>query len=254
MRTDFTASLNSVNLHEIDTSIYIEDIYEEPKIGVNTESRATYGLSLLNEPEREQLEITIRLMVKKGNRVDRQAIISKILGWAKSGWLQTNLRSGQKIYVACTQKPQYKSYKPYESFEIKFTAYNEAYWQETTPVNVTLTGTTGSCTIKPNGTHRCFLEAEVTNTSGSTVTSVTLQAGTKSITFSGLTLANNGVLKLFYDEMHILRAEISGTSVMNTRTEASDDEIPLVNGSNNTVSFSASGACSVKFIARGLYE
>lgn len=255
MRTDFIVSLNNVNLHDIDPNIYIEDINEEPSIDVQEENRGSYGQTVVNTPERSNVVITIRFKVKEPDRAKNNAIISKIKGWAKSGWLRTNMREGQRIYVICTKPVSNSALETYKSKEMTFTAYNESYWQEDTPVALTLTGTYDSGTIKPNGTRQCFLEAEITNTSGSTVTNVRITARNQTLEFSEISLANNAKLTISYeDERHIMLAKIGNTSVLGKRTEASSDHIIIPNGVNTTVTFVASGVCSAVIKARGLFD
>lgn len=254
MRTDFYAIMNDVNLLNVSEQIYIEDIREDPKVNVPTENRMSYGLFVVGEPEREELDITIKLMIKERNRENRQRIISEINGWAKKGWLQINLRANQRIYVYCTQPLQSESYKTSESMELKFAAYNEAYWQEIIPRTVALSGSSGSANLTPLGTRYCFLEAEVTNTSESTITGVTITGNGQSIVFAEISLAAGATLNMKYDERHLLTAKIGSTSILDKRTETSVDHIKLPNKEATTVSFTATGSCSVKMIARGLYD
>ena len=256
MRTDFTVSLNDVNIIDIDESIYVEDIKEDPKVNVQTENRLSYGQFVINEPERESLDIVIELKVKQVDRLARQRIFSAIKGWAKSGWLRTNLHDNQRIYVVCTKPPSHKMYSRSETMEITFTAYNEAYWQEISPVVLTLTGSSASGTIKPRGTRKCFLEAEITNTSGGTLSYVTITSGFQKLSFTGLSIPNNGKLMIYYDEQHLLRADASGSGSgqMSHLTDDSDDHIIMQANVTSSVSFSASGSCSAKIIARGMYD
>lgn len=254
MRYDLTASLNNVELTSISESIFIVDIEEEPKVTVDSDNRGSYGKTLLNEPERELLDIKISLMIKEHNRIKRQAVISEIKGWAKKGWLRTNLRDNQRIFVVCTTPMIHKAFQTHEKMEITFTAYDEAYWQEEIPASVSLTGSSATAQILPLGTRKCFLEAEITNASGSAISQVSLSANGHLLKFSGLTFANAKKLVIRYDEQHVLRAEIDGTSVLSKRTEDSSDDITLPNKTATTVTFTATGSCSVKLIARGLYD
>ena len=256
MRTDFNVSLNGVNIIDLDESIFVEDINEIPKTGIQTENRASYGLSVTNEPEREQLDITISLKVKNPDRLSRQRIFSAINGWAKSGWLRTNLHDNQRIYAVCTQPLSHKAFSRSETMEITFTAYNESYWQEIAPTVLSLSGTVASGTIRPRGTRKCFLEAEITNTSGGTINAISITANYQTFAFTGLSLPNGGTLEIYYDEQHLLRADASwsGFGQMSHLTYDSDDHIILQPNEPATVSFSATGTCSVKIYARGMYD
>lgn len=254
MRTDLTAILNGVDLLNLSESIYVEDINEEPVFALSTETRMPYGVFVLGEPERERLNIRLTVLVKERDRIRRQAVITALKGWAKTGWLKVNTRENQRIYVICTSPASHSVFSRSQSIDMTFTAFNEPYWQDENPIVVTLSGSSGSGSIKPRGTRKCFLEIEATNNSGGTITSFSVTGAGQTITFSGISLPNGGTLRIYYDTTHIFRAEVNGSSIASARTEGSVDDIFLQAMTLQTISFSTSGSCSVKFIARGLYD
>ena len=149
----------------------------------------------------------------------------------------------------------------YETFdltarmEIEFAAYGEAFWQDITPVQVSVTSavSSASASITPSGNQETFLEAEIAPSSG-TLTSVTITVGTQTIALSGLSVTNTAPLKIYYDELHLLHIESGSTSLLSKRSAASADDIRLIPGQSNAVSLTFSRACTYTIKARGLWR
>lgn len=254
MRTDITCALGGVSLHELDSRIYVEDIKEDPNNTMETVSRAGYGTFPLTSPERDSLVIKVTGYVKERDRTAREAVYQKILGWCTKGWFTKNTRPGQRIYVYCTKPPGTETYKS-ARLEVEFTAYGEAYWQDTTPVSVSSSSAVSSATVSitPSGTQECFLEAEIAPSSG-TLTSVTITVGSQTLALSGLSVTKTAPLKIYYDEMHLLHIVSGSTSLLNKRSAASSDDILLVPNQSNSVSLTFSRACTYTIKARGLWK
>ena len=254
MRTDITCALGGVSLHELDSRIYVEDIKEDPNDTMETVSRAGYGTFPLTSPERDSLVIKVTGYVKERDRTAREAVYQKILGWCTNGWFTKNTRPGQRIYVYCTKPPGTETYES-ARLEIEFTAYGEAYWQDTTPVSVSSSSAVSSATVTlhPNGTRECFLEADITP-SGGTLTSVSISVGSQVIELSGLSTAAGTVLKIDYTVDHILRIRSGSSSVLKRRTADSSDEIILEPGADNTVELEFNTACNYTIKARSLWR
>ena len=134
-----------------------------------------------------------------------------------------------------------------------FTAYAMPYWEADTPILASFTGKSGTAAIRQAGTAPCFLEAEISNTSGSTLTSLSLTADGQKMAFEGLSLGAGKTLTIYYDENWILRAEVDGASVLAKRTADSADDLTLQPGKATTVTIAASHAVSVTLKARGLW-
>ena len=255
MRTDITCALGGVSLHELDSRIYVEDIKEDTAIDMQTSNRARYGLFPLTNPEHQSLTITVTAFVKEKNRVDRMAVIQKIRGWAGQGWLTTSDRPGLRLYVFCTKINSVESFDITNRIEIEFSAYGEAYWQETSPVTVSVSSAVSSDikSITPRGTQDCFLEAQITP-SGGTLTSVSISVGSQTLALSGLSVASGETLKISYDELHLLSIKKGSTSYLSKRTAASVDDINLSAGVANSVSLTFDTACTYTLTARGLWK
>ena len=255
MRTDIACAMNGVSLHDLDSRIYVENIKEEPSDQMETANRSGYGVFPLTDTHRDSLLIKITCFVKERDRTAREAVFQKILGWCKQGWFTKNTRPGQRLYVFCTKPPSTEAFDLTARMEIEFTAYGEAYWQEITPLSVSVTTAVNSGThiIKPNGTQECFLEADIKPVGGA-LTSVTITVGTQTLALTGLSVAQNSTLKVYYDELHILHITVGSTSLLSKRTPASVDDIVLTAGQNNTVVLSFNTTCTYTIKARGLWK
>lgn len=254
MREDITCALGGVNLHGLDSRIYVEDIKETVNDKMETATRAGYGTFPLTEPERDSLVITVTCFVKEKSRAAREAVYQKIRGWATKGWFTKSTLPGQRIYVYCTKPPDTETFEN-ARLEIEFTAYGEAYWQDATPVEVASSSavTSASVVIHPNGTKDCFLEAEI-KPSGGTLTDVSISVGSQLIELAGLSTASGTILLISYNALHVLQIKSGSTSVLKRRTPASSDEIILEAGADNTVELAFNTACTYKIKARSLWR
>ena len=250
-----TCALGGVSFLGLDEKLYLEEIEEAPNIVVETGKRPYYGQILLNTPGVDTLTVTLTFMVKKCDRQERQDVIDKVSGWATEGYLTVGHRPGKRLYVVCTQRPKTKTFSWTERMTIIFTAYSESCWEEVTPTTLTLTGTSASTsTFKPNGTRPCFLEAEITNAGSAALTSLTLTANGKSIALSGISVAVGSKVTIAYDERHLLSIKSGSTSLLAYRTAASQDDLLLNPGVNNSVSIVTNVTCGTVLKARGMWR
>ena len=209
---------------------------------------------LLGQAVRDELSIVIRFMIKERNRANRQHIISTVNGWAGEGWLQVSTRPGKRLYVTCIQPANSAAFAWNEDMTLTFAACGDPYWQDVFPIKAPVSGNSGSAEIHPIGTRPCVLEADITNAGDSAVTSLSLTANGKTISFANLRLSKGKTLKLYYDERHILRATVDGNGVLSYRTPASADDIQLIPAQANTIQFDANGTCNAVLYARGRYD
>ena len=255
MRTDITCALDGIGLQDLDEHIYVEDVTEETNVDQETAKRPGYGLLPLTDPGNESKSISVKLLVKQKNRIARMAIIQKVKGWASQGWFTSNMFPGLRIYVFCEQPPKVTVFEWTARLEIKFTAYGEAYWQDATPMTKASSSAVSSATvtIKPNGNRKCFLEADIAPSSG-TLTSVTIVQGSQRLELTGLSVTSSAPLRIYYDELHILRIVSGSTSLLSKRSGDSSDDILLAPGVDNSISLTFSRACTYTLRARGLWQ
>lgn len=256
MRTEITCSLNDIGVQDLNDRIYVEDIKEEPKVSNETANRAGFGLFPMTKPYREELTITVTLYVKDRNRLRRRDIFDRILDWCEDGgWLRTNIRPGQRIYVHCTKMPSIEAYNLSSRLEAEFSAYGFPYWQDIAPVQVASSSAVrdAAIIIRPNGTKDTFLEAEIAPATG-TLTDVILMCGTQSIVLSGLAATTAAPLMIYYDELSLQHIEVGGVSQLSKRTPASADDIILTAGVSNDVELHFSTVCTYTIKARGRWK
>ena len=80
---------------------------------------------------------------------------------------------------------------------------------------------------------------------------MTLTAGGKTMTLSGLSVASGSVIRISYDDEMIQSIKVGNVSLLPNRTGA--DDLTVDCGETTAFSFTSSGAASVKFSVRGLW-
>ena len=253
MRNDFACSLNGLQFNLLDDLLYIQDIEEQIKMGVETAKRPYYGSFLVGTPGHDSLAVTITFMVKQCDRAARQAIIQKVNGWAKEGWLTVSTRPGQQLYVVCTQPANTKAFEWSDDLSVVFTAYQESYWQDVEGVTDSGSGTSVDLSLTPSGTRPCCLCAEITSTEN-TIDTLTISTVRGMMRFEGLSLAPQSVLTIGYNERHLLYVTADGLSKLACRTGQSSDDLWLEPNISNAISIVADGAFSAVITAKGEYD
>ena len=256
MRTRYDVYMDNLPLDAVDPAIYVTDVQETPvSYDATTLQRAKGdGLRVLRRL-RDSKQVRVSFMVRETDVDRRRDMIQRAAAWAMGGrYLSLGDRPGQRLRVVCDTLPSVTSALRWtQDLIMVFTAYAMPYWEADTPIRASFTGKSGTAAIRQAGTATCFLEADIANTSGATLTSLSLTAGGQKMAFSGLALGAGKTLKIYYDENWILRAEVDGASVLAQRTEDSADDLILPPGRSTTVTIEASHAVSVTLKARGLW-
>lgn len=256
MRTRYDVYMDGLPLDAIDPAIYVTDVQETPASydATTLQRDKGDGLRVLRRL-RDSLQVRVSFMVRETDVGRRRDIVQRVAAWAMGGkYLALGDRPGQRLRVACETLPGITSaLKWTQELSMTFTAYAMPYWEADMPTRASFTGTSGTAAIHQAGTAPCFLEAEISNTSGETLTGVAMEADGHAIGFSGLALGAGKTLKIFYDDKWLLRAEVDGASVLNRRTADSADDLILPPGKATTVTIAADKAVSVTLKARGLW-
>ncbi|MGN0747314.1 MAG: hypothetical protein ACI4ML_11605 [Aristaeellaceae bacterium] len=256
MRTRYDVYMDSLPLDAVDPAIYVTDVQETPaSYDATTMKRAKGdGLRVLRRL-RDSLQVRVTFMVRETDVGRRREIVQRVSAWAMGGkYLSLGDRPGQRLRVACETLPGITSaLKWTQELTMVFTAYAMPYWEAETPTRASFTGKSGTAAIRQAGTAPCFLEAEISNTSGSTMTSLSLTADGQTMAFTGMALGAGKTLKIYYDDSWLLRAEVDGASVLNRRTADSADDLILPPGKATTVTIAADKAVTVTLKARGLW-
>ena len=254
MQLRHRVALDGVWLDSVDSRIMINKI-EEPdgKENVNTVSLWGESGSRVTEKHRDSLDVTVKFQIrlKKREMAAREEVLEKVNTWAYAGgWLSTNYKNDRRIRVFLAQAAG--AGDPWEwtkEYSLVFRACGVPYWQMANPSSVMRSGTNYEhLNMSVSGSTKSVLEAQFVNTSGSTIDTVSIDAGESAMSFSGLGLGNGETLVIDHDDNGLrafLRIRILSTggvwrSAMGKRNPASSNELTVSPG-QHTVVFSAGG-------------
>lgn len=249
-------SLDMKDLFMIDRRIYLEDISEEPVESAEAAELPGGDGGLLISRERQRLDLILKIKIKERNPAAHVQVLQKINAWAAGGgYLRSTDHPRQRIFVRCFKPASYSHLNCLEEKQITLSAFGLAYWQDDDPVQVTRKmQSSGTVSLTPSGTRRCFLEAEITNTGYDNLTSFSVSVGGQSFSFSGLSVPVDSTLSIGYDNFHFLYAKVGETHVLAKRSGSSDDHLFLRPLEENEITYSADQECTATFMARGVYE
>ena len=260
------AALNGAQLDALDARILIQSI--EPQAGkeqVNTAALWGADGSRVTAQHREYLDVIIKfsLDIRGDDYTERSEILEKVNGWAAGGGILTlSTKPGRKLVVVAQQLPGDGDALAWTNrFAITLRAYGVPYWQEAIG-NTLQVENADSCNrqFEVPGNVRSTLNAEFTNTSGSTINTFTIRSGDAMIKLADLGLANNETLVINHADdgarklLLIRSKETGGTAggAMNKRTADSSDDLWTVPGAIR-VRMSAGGTGSLLVTAAGRY-
>lgn len=256
MRTRYDVLMDHQPLYAIDPSIYVTDVQEsQVTYDATTAAKARRdGVHVLRRT-RDSLQVRVSFAVRETDVGRRREIVQRVAAWAMSGkYLSLGDRPGQRLRVLCETLPTIISaLKWTQDLVMVFTAYAMPYWEEEHPLLSSFAGTSGSAMIRQIGTAPCYLEADVINTSGDVLNSLSITADGKTMAFTELALPSGKTMKVYYDDNWLLRAEADGASALSKRTDTSADDLILQPGASTTVTIAANKAVKVTLKARGLW-
>lgn len=252
MISRYEATLNGVALSEIDDSILVLDInYAGPQIKTNTYTSARRQGARVYRRYFGKSTVTISFEIHKYNTQARMNVCNAIQQWAKDGGvLVTSDRDGQRLRCVCDTYPVITSAMKWtEALSVTFSAYAIPFWEESTPVTLTLNGTEESDTMTvPGCVEEALVEVEVTPSG--TLTDLDLTVNGRTLSLSGISVSGD-TISIDYDENMIQSIRAGWTSLLDARTGV--DDLLAVCGEQNEFSFTANVPCSVIFSVRGLW-
>lgn len=254
MITRYECELGGVPLSLLDERIFITDISEpEPDEQLTVTPYTVRMGSRRVRKKRDSLSVVVSFVIGTQDVEERKRICQKAQEWAKKGgYLTINDRAWQRLRAVCEVLPRLSSAQNWqEVIQMEFVAYELPYWEDVVPMALTTTDT-GELYVPGMVDAPC--DVVVTNTSSSTISTVTVKTGLSSMTFNGLSLAAGSSLEIGHGEDLTLFARIGDASVLEKRIEASDDDLLCAPGQKNTMSVSASHSARAAFTVRGLYE
>lgn len=248
---------NGVSLTDAVPLVIVKNVYEDnPERDLMTGERpGSPGMRLLYN-KRTQLIVRVEFVIREIHDLTARAMALQAVNvWAQDGVLACSNRPDQYLQCVVSQRPALGAVRDYtQLFNVEFTAVSCPYWQAQQADTGTGSGTSGSIEITPAGTvARVPLTFSVSPASG-TLTAFSATANGKTMAFSGLSVASTSALQLSYNEHMIQLITASGASAIGKRTAASADDLFLIPGQVNTITWTADVSSSVEFAARGLYE
>lgn len=261
-------ALDGVQLDEADERILIQRISTENiKGSASAVGRLNRDGSRRTGGARETLDVVVQFTIRAYGRYmeERESVLEAANAWAARAlsvgrWLTTSTRPERKIRVRLeTPATMDNARDATATFKITFRSYGVPYWVDTDDARgsgVSGSGISGSLTLPCGGSARTAADVTLENTSGATINTATVTAGSSKIELSGLGMNAGESLVMDHDSEGILRIRIqngsSYRSALSCRTAGSADDLYIWPG-QNTVSFTAQRACRARAWARGRY-
>lgn len=252
MRTRYECALNGDTLGAIAPEVMITDISEaDPRVDIQTQTRPHRAGMRLVGMLRQKLSVVISFVIWERDVDRRKEICQRIQYWARQGgYLSINDRDRQRLHVVCEALPTLASALGWTNIQkITFSAYDFPFWEDELTEKKEIQG--AGTFFVPGTAAEAFVSVKVTN-KGGLASGVKVAVADTFMTFSGISLPQNGVLDIGYDENRTLYAKIGNVSVLANRTPESDDDLIAKCGERNAVSVDG-GNLSALFSARGVY-
>ena len=256
MRTRYLVGLDGVELSAIAPEIIVTDItHNAPVREVRASDIAGRNGKLYTRTVTSSTGVTVSFEIHTPDVRRRASLMEEVQRWAMPGGvLTTSDRPDRVLRVVCDSPPTIGSAQKWTGVcSIGFVAYAVPFWEDETPRRVSITGNGSKSLFVPGFAAPAGVEARITNTGSSAISSVTLTAGDTSMTFAGVALEAGQTMTIAHDVRGLLTARIGGESVLDKRTAASSDELELEPGKHATLSVTTDATASTTFEVRGRY-
>ena len=251
MISRYEAYMDGTSLSSLDNSIYVLNIQPgEINKQITTNKVAGRVGSRIMKNEAVSTSVTVFFEIHEYDTVKRQAVCQKVQKWANGSVLTVSDRPDQRMRCVCSSYPHANAKEWTEPLSVTFVAYNPPYWEENNETSVTSTGTDQSVYVPGNASESLV---SCTVTVGSSLSSITLAVGEKSITLNGLSAAANDEIEIGYNENNVMYITLNNSSILDKRTGASDDDLTAVCGEYNTFAVTTSASVSAVFKTRGCW-
>ena len=236
MQLRHRVSLNDNQLDELDERILVLGVNDGAgRETLNAVSRFGGSGQRITTRHRDTLDISVKfgLRIKAGKLTERSELFEKVVAWAMAGgWLKVNYKPNRRIYVTCAQLPAPGDLAEWTTeYTIVFRAYSVPYWQQETPVSMTV-NSARACTrtMDVAGSAPTVLDVSFTNISGMEIANFTFSASGPRFVLDNLGLQANERLVIDHTPDGLLRIGIySATgvwrSVLGCRTAQSSNDL-----------------------------
>ena len=253
MRHTLEAYMNGVALTSLG-GIQITNISHTPAQVevISTPLALAHGESVL-QINKKQAMVGIEFIMPGISPSQRQEKLLAVIEWTKQGPLTVSDRPWQQLNCICTSPPHFTSaITRLERLTALFTAYEIPYWEDTLPSMLPLSGLNGTGSLFVPGTaNETYAEIKAAPASG-TLNELTLTVGEDTIAFADLGATAADPLTITYNK-NIQKIMVGNNSALDKRTAESADNLRVMLGVPNTVSFEADVLTTVQFSARGLW-
>ena len=163
--------MNGRNLRDISESLIVTDVSENaPAEKDETAAGYSDGTRLLRTV-RSKLTVTVGVVIAEKSLAQRSGVYDRLCGWAETGgWLETNDRFGQRLWIDRVSLPSLGSVKKWETeLKIVLTAYAKPFFESShrASVSVSTAAVSGSGTLIPAGNEKqCTCDASITAAGG----------------------------------------------------------------------------------------
>lgn len=260
----YDVRFNGYGITNNSAKILVLDVsHHSPDLSYETYRLAKRHGSRVYQNYYASLSVTITFQIREYDVMKRQGICDSVNKWAKgAGYLYVNDRNSQtqgsqtvrmkRLRCVCTKFASVESVRNWlDPITMEFTAYALPFWENNDTTTKTISeSTSGTTSVNvPGSVDGAFFEVTATPASG-TLTTLSLTANGRTMSFSGLSIAAGNSLTITYDPLMVQSIGSGATSLLNKRTGV-DDLIAFCG--NNSLGMTADVSTSVTFSVRGLY-
>lgn len=222
-----------------------------PTVDVDGEARPGRDGQRMIRKRRTKLSVALTVMIHEVHDLQaRVRYTERLARWAQGRVLELSSRPERRLHVCCTGEPALGDARNYaEEVRVEFTAYEVPYWEDKYPATLSLSGSEASGRLYVPGTVPAPVCAAIRPAAG-TLTSLTLEAGTRRIELMGMSIASGQELRFERDAYDVLAIRCGGVSQLSHRSAASDDDL-FVEPGRADVRLTANVACKATVTARG---
>lgn len=230
----------------------VQQVYENsPSVEIANGERPGRSGQLLIERKRQSMTVAAEIVIRElYDLAARSRAVEYLAKWADGEILALSSHPGRRLQVRLSSWPTVNEARnPASTIRLEWTAWHVPFWEDETDSSVRDEDTTDfDGTLFVGGTAETpvsFLAVAKEE-----VTEVTVEAGDRFITLTGLGLSAGDTLALARDRFDSLAIMVKGQSSMSCRTAASSDDLTVSPGPVH-VGFGADGEMDIRFSARG---
>jgi len=256
MRTQFAVWLDGIGLQDLDPRIYVTDVEEAPlQTKQHLHPRLSSGGMFASPALRQKLTVTVHFLIHESDPIRRKRLLMQVSAWAQRGsTLTVSDRPHQQLHVQAETLPAMaSSLKWTDPLSLTFAACAYPWWEEIVPVSLTLLSGETAAMHLPGTSAHVPVSVNAVNTSGGTISSLTLTCGETAPSLGGLAWANGEELLIGPDSLGLMTMTVGGRNAASCRTPQSSDWLLIPCGAPATISVSCERNVAVTVSAKGAW-